>query len=518
MTHRNLWLNAATFGWHTGVNDRDVYLHTLPMFHCNGWGMPYALTGMGAHAHRAAQGRRRRDPAAGRRARRDPACAARPPSSPPCSTPPPTWDGRDPRSRPGAHRRRRRAAADPDDRAGRDRARLGVHPDLRPHRDRAAADHQPQPGRVGRPDAGRAGADSSSRAGRAGARRPAEGRRPTARCWPGRNVVLEGYWDQPEATAEALDDGWFHTGDGGFLDDEHYLTIADRKKDVIISGGENVSSIEVEDALFSHPAVAEVAVIGVPDEKWGETVKALVVLAARRRRRRGRHSSSTAASASPTTSARPPSSSATSWPAPPPASSRSSSCARPTGRAGTGPSADAATGPAADVPVRVVEHCSPQPRSQRRPREHRRPHRVPDLPAVRGHLRAGDRAARATRSGVSAATRRRLLERVHLPQGLDAEAPARGSRPAAHATRHGATATLHVEVTWDEAFAEVERRLLAVSRSDDRNALAIYLGNPNVHNLAGSHLHAPADPAAWAPGTCTRPAPSTRCPNTCRPG
>jgi acyl-CoA synthetase (AMP-forming)/AMP-acid ligase II len=89
---------------------------------------------------------------------------------------------------------------------------------------------------------------------------------------------MEGYWDQPEATAEAIVDGWFHTGDGGTLDDEGYVTISDRKKDVIISGGENVSSIEVEDRLFSHPAVAEVAVIGVPHEKWGETVKALVVV------------------------------------------------------------------------------------------------------------------------------------------------------------------------------------------------------------------------------------------------
>ena len=93
------------------------------------------------------------------------------------------------------------------------------------------------------------------------------------------NVVIEGYWEQPEATAAAIVDGWFHTGDGGSIDDEGYLTISDRKKDVIITGGENVSSIEVEDCLFSHPAVAEVAVIGVPDEKWGETVMALVVLA-----------------------------------------------------------------------------------------------------------------------------------------------------------------------------------------------------------------------------------------------
>jgi fatty-acyl-CoA synthase len=93
------------------------------------------------------------------------------------------------------------------------------------------------------------------------------------------NVVLEGYWEQPDATADALAGGWFHTGDGGTIDDDNYLTISDRKKDVIISGGENVSSIEVEDAIFSHPDVAEVAVIGVPDEKWGETIKALVVKA-----------------------------------------------------------------------------------------------------------------------------------------------------------------------------------------------------------------------------------------------
>jgi fatty-acyl-CoA synthase len=93
------------------------------------------------------------------------------------------------------------------------------------------------------------------------------------------NVCLAGYWQQPEESAKALEGGWFHTGDGGFVDDEGYLNIADRKKDVIITGGENVSSIEVEDAIFSHPDVAEVAVIGVPDEKWGETIKALVVKA-----------------------------------------------------------------------------------------------------------------------------------------------------------------------------------------------------------------------------------------------
>jgi acyl-CoA synthetase (AMP-forming)/AMP-acid ligase II len=101
------------------------------------------------------------------------------------------------------------------------------------------------------------------------------------------NHIMAGYWSQPDATADAIkptgDDpdgrSWFHTGDGGIIDDDWYVTISDRKKDVIISGGENVSSIEVEDALFSHPDVTEVAVIGVPDEKWGELVMALVVRA-----------------------------------------------------------------------------------------------------------------------------------------------------------------------------------------------------------------------------------------------
>ena len=91
------------------------------------------------------------------------------------------------------------------------------------------------------------------------------------------NVNLEGYWEQPEETAKAQAGNWFHTGDGGHIDKDGYLVISDRKKDVIISGGENVSSIEVEDVINSHPAVKEVAVIGIPDDKWGEMVTALVV-------------------------------------------------------------------------------------------------------------------------------------------------------------------------------------------------------------------------------------------------
>jgi acyl-CoA synthetase (AMP-forming)/AMP-acid ligase II len=92
--------------------------------------------------------------------------------------------------------------------------------------------------------------------------------------------LMRGYWNLPEATAEALRGGWMHTGDAGVLDADGYLFIQDRVKDMIVSGGENVYPREVENALFEHPAVADVAVIGVPDPKWGESVKAIVVLRA----------------------------------------------------------------------------------------------------------------------------------------------------------------------------------------------------------------------------------------------
>ncbi len=89
--------------------------------------------------------------------------------------------------------------------------------------------------------------------------------------------LFSGYWRRPEATAEALAGGWFHTGDLARLDEEGFLYIVDRKKDMLISGGENVYPAEVEDVLYRHPAVAEAAVIGVPHERWGEVPKAIVV-------------------------------------------------------------------------------------------------------------------------------------------------------------------------------------------------------------------------------------------------
>ena len=232
----------------------------------------------GWHPRRAAQGGRRGDPLARRASRRHAAlrCARRGRGRPGGSRGP--GGRRTARARTGhrAHRRRRRAAALQDDRAGGVRAGLGVHPDLRAHRDRPAADHQPGAGRVGR---------SRSR-GAIGVARlvpvcpPSACRStstPTARSWPAPTTCSPAIGSSRRESAEALDGGWFHTGDGGYLDGA-YVVISDRKKDVIITGGENVSSIEVEDCLYQHPAVAEVAVIGVPDEKWGETIKALVVV------------------------------------------------------------------------------------------------------------------------------------------------------------------------------------------------------------------------------------------------
>jgi acyl-CoA synthetase (AMP-forming)/AMP-acid ligase II len=277
LTHRNCWLNASTFGWHVGVSDRDTYMHTLPMFHCNGWGMPYAVTGMGvpqvvvrkidgeeilrrvkrfgvsllcaapavvaAILDAAATRREKGDEVPGRDRVRIVVAGAPPPSktiervegelgwefiqiyglteTSPLLTinrAPAEWDGHEPGER------------------ARLQSRAGV----------------PAVGvRVRLADEGEVLARS--------------------------NNVFAGYWEQPEESATALVDGWFHTGDEGRMEPGGYLVISDRKKDVIISGGENVSSVEVEDCLYQHPAVAEVAVIGVPSERWGETVKALVV-------------------------------------------------------------------------------------------------------------------------------------------------------------------------------------------------------------------------------------------------
>jgi long-chain acyl-CoA synthetase len=92
----------------------------------------------------------------------------------------------------------------------------------------------------------------------------------------GQNVMM-GYWERPEETAKAIIDGWMHTGDGGYMDEEGYVYLVDRVKDMIISGGENVYSMEVENVIAQHPAVSQCAVIGIPSKQWGETVHAFVI-------------------------------------------------------------------------------------------------------------------------------------------------------------------------------------------------------------------------------------------------
>ncbi|MGD9961293.1 AMP-binding protein [Nocardioides sp.] len=276
ITHRNIWTNAVTFALHVGISDRDVYLHTLPMFHANGWGMPFATAGMGVtqvviRKIDGAEILRRVEKHGVTFMCAAPAVVAA------VLDAASTWDG----PIPGRDKVRIivAGAPPPTRTVARVEEELGwefiqiyglteTSPLLTINRTRSEWDALSVEERA-------------AKLVRQGA--PAIGvtlkTAPDGEVLARSNVVLEGYWEQPEESARALADGWFHTGDGGTVGDDGYLALSDRKKDVIITGGENVSSIEVEDVLFSHPAVSEVAVIGVPDEKWGETIKALVVLA-----------------------------------------------------------------------------------------------------------------------------------------------------------------------------------------------------------------------------------------------
>ena len=276
LTQRNCWLNAAVFGWHTGVSDRDVLLHTLPMFHCNGWGMPYAVTGMGG-THivlRKVDG----EEILSRIERHGVTILCGAPAVVAAILDAASARLSEGRTVPGRGTLRMvvAGAPPPSKTIERVETELGwefiqiyglteTAPLLTINRAPAEWDEASP-------------AERSQRLSRAGV--PALGVQiavdADGEVLARANHVFAGYWEQPDETATAMAGDWFHTGDGGFLDDT-YLVIADRKKDVIITGGENVSSIEVEDCLYQHPAVAEVAIIGVPDEKWGETIKALVV-------------------------------------------------------------------------------------------------------------------------------------------------------------------------------------------------------------------------------------------------
>ena len=281
LTHRNCTINAYGLIGHLGVCHQDVELWTLPMFHCNGWGGVYALTGVGgthvvlrnvdgAEIYRLIEREKVTfacmAPTVLRTILDYPNKAEHDIQSKPrfvvAGAPPPAayiqrleeelgWEfiqiyGLTETAplltvcRPDFHTETRDYAR---------RARAGI-PTLDAQVVLLDGNDQPVP-------------QDGTSVGEVCARA---------------NVVFKGYWEQPEETAKAIRNGYFYTGDLAVWDETGSIHIVDRKKDVIISGGENISSPDIEDALYKHPAVLECAVIGVPHQKWGETPKALVVL------------------------------------------------------------------------------------------------------------------------------------------------------------------------------------------------------------------------------------------------
>ena len=280
LTHRNCTINAYGMIMHLGIQHQDVELWTLPMFHCNGWGGVYALTGMGG-THVVLRNVVAKDiydliegegvtfacmaPTVLRTILDYPDKAAHRIATKPRFTvagaPPPAAFIERLEQELGwqfiqiyglTETAPLLTVSQPDFATPRDdyarRARAGV-PALGTEIVVLGDDGEPVP-------------QDCASVGEVCARS---------------NVVFAGYWEQPEETAKAMEGGHFHTGDLAVWDAGGNIHIVDRKKDVIISGGENISSPDIEDALYQHPAVMECAVIGVPHEKWGETPKALVV-------------------------------------------------------------------------------------------------------------------------------------------------------------------------------------------------------------------------------------------------
>jgi fatty-acyl-CoA synthase len=281
LTHRNCYINAYSLIAHLRIAHEDVELWTLPMFHCNGWGGVYAVTGMGG-THvvlRSIEGR-----TIFRLIEEEGVTFA-------CMAPAvlraildyPDRDKHEIRTRP-----RFTVAGAPPPAAFVERLEkdLGWEfieiyglTETAPFLTVSAPDHATAPTdfeRRSRAGVAGIGVDLQilDEAGNPVPRDNATVGEVCARS----NVVFKGYWEQPDETAKAIRDGYFHTGDLGVWDGTSNIHIVDRKKDVFISGSENISSPDIEDTLYRHPAVLECAVIGVPHEKWGETPMALVVL------------------------------------------------------------------------------------------------------------------------------------------------------------------------------------------------------------------------------------------------
>jgi fatty-acyl-CoA synthase len=287
LTHRNLYMNAINSICEFGIREDDVYLHTLAQFHCNGWGVPYAVTGMGA-THVII---RKFEPAEFFRLMEkeqitfacmpptminmalnhslDEVTLARLPkavrigtagSAPPMAT----IQGAQERFNWRVIQIYGLTETSPFLTVSK------VKPTMKDWSDEEKLKVQTKTGypMIGvdiriEDENGNPVAPDSGEVGEVLARS---------------NVVMAGYWKQPDATAAVIRDGWFHTGDMALIDSEGFIEVVDRKKDLIISGGENISSIEVEGLLYKHPAVLEAAIIAAPDERWGEVPVGAVVL------------------------------------------------------------------------------------------------------------------------------------------------------------------------------------------------------------------------------------------------
>ncbi len=277
LTHRSHWLNAVAVGWGLGLGEADSYLHALPIFHVNGWGLPLACAALGVPQviQREVRGATILERVADEGITL--LCGATPVAATIVQAAEELRTSGAPVPGDGATRMVSGGAPTPAAVIARFERATGwemIHaygltetgPVLTANRVLRTNEAAPEQR-----------AERLARAGPPliGVRLRVDG---DGQVLARTAKTMAGYWRQPELSESAFTDGWFLTGDGGELETDGQLRITDRKKDVIVTGGENVSSLEVEACLHSHPDVTDVAVIGVPHERWGETPKALVVM------------------------------------------------------------------------------------------------------------------------------------------------------------------------------------------------------------------------------------------------
>ena len=284
MTHRNLWMNAVNSIIEYGLGASDKYLHGIALFHCNGWGLPYSVTGMGGthllfkkfDPETVFELAVREGATSGSMAPTMLNMLLNHPAASSYDLPQGVRIGTAGSAPPMAIIKALQerfkwkviqvyglTETAPFLTVSKLKPHMQDWPDQEKYRIQTKTGYSmlgvdvrvvDENGNDVRPD----GIEKGEVIARG-------------------NVIMSGYWKQPEATEDVMAGGWFHTGDVATLDAEGYIEVCDRKKDLIISGGENISSIEVEGVLYLHPGVLEAAIIAVPDEKWGEIPMAIVV-------------------------------------------------------------------------------------------------------------------------------------------------------------------------------------------------------------------------------------------------